>query len=248
MDAGDRPNRMCERTVLPAAVTSTILPTEGAAPWSPEKTVPIPWTRRRLRKPNPSRFSSPNTIREMRSSPHAIWGLSADARARTAPSDRSTRAPASVLVPRSSATPSGFPACVAGYRGANGPSPAMSFPSMYAARRAGLLSGGTVTIASPERGRQRQASRIPFPRSVGGQPPQVAGEGGRLLRPDKDAPARKILDPAGQPRHHPRENKRPVADRTGDAALGEGLRDALGRELPGRPGRQHRHPVAVRDQ
>ncbi len=154
-------------TVFPAAVTSTISPATGEDANRSEITFSTPCWRRRRRKGKPSGLSSPKTIREIRSSPQATCGLSEDARASTVPSRRSRRAPAKVLVPRSSATPRGLPRSGTTWSGTKGPSSAISLPSMYAESRAGRLSGRTVTVTFPETGTQRQARRTPERRSSG---------------------------------------------------------------------------------
>src|SRR5512143_938520 len=175
---GEIPYRKWEMTVFPAATTSVISPNAGEASRSRRTRPSTPERRRPRRSSNPAAVSSANTTREMRSSPHAICGLSAVPRDRTVPSERSTSVPARVLVPRSSASPSDAPPDVERDRGRNGSSPAMSVPSRYAASRAGRLPGRIVTVTSPSVGKQRHARRIPEAisarvRAPGSSPPRV---------------------------------------------------------------------------
>src|SRR5659263_58903 len=197
---GEIPYRKWEMTVFPAATTSVTSPGTGEASRS-RRTMPSTPERSRPRSiSNPPVVSSANTTREMRSSPHAICGLSAVARDRTVPSERSTSVPARVLVPRSSATPSGAPPDAARDRGRNGSSPARSFPSRYAARRAGLLPGRIVTETSPEEGKQRHARRIP------------AAISARVSAPGSSPP---LVSPVTRTRHFPHRLSPPHGERRG---------------------------------
>ena len=186
--------------MFPAATTSVTSPGTGEASRSRRTRPSTPERSRPRSSSNPPVVSSANTTREMRSSPHAICGLSAVARDRTVPSERSTSVPARVLVPRSSATPSGAPPDAARDRGRNGSSPARSFPSRYAARRAGRLPGRIVTETSPEEGKQRHARRIP------------AAISARVSVPGSSPPR---VSPATWTRHFPHRLSPPHGERSG---------------------------------